>query len=295
LRRESSVATISRLTAESLGVFRGEALTKLGVTRKQIAGLRATGVIERVLPDVYRMTAVAPSRGQTIRAALLWAGPDAMAAGRSAGELYALDGVVADRPEIAVPRSVRVRSQVVIVHRPEDSATLMPRRHHGLRVTGVETTLAALAATLGNEAFEIACEDARRRRLTSVPALESYLARFARAGRPGISTLRDLLVQLDPVHAARSTLEVKTRRLLVANGFTDFVRELPLSWGGRTYRFDFAFDGAVSHSRSLPFPQRVCIAPRISFSGRRDSAPVGRPAPSVGSARPGGHRASRRQ
>ncbi len=83
---------------------------------------------------------------------------------------------------------------------------------------------------------------ARRRRLTSVPALESYVARFARAGRPGISTLRDLLVLLDPVHAARSTLEVKTRRLLVANGFTDFVRELPLSWGGRTYRFDFAFD-----------------------------------------------------
>jgi very-short-patch-repair endonuclease len=118
----------------------------------------------------------------------------------------------------------------------------MPRRHHGLRVTGVETTLVALAATLDDEAFEIACEDARRRRLTSVPALESYLSRFARAGRPGISTLRDLLVQLDPVHAARSTLEVKTRRLLVANGFTDFVREFPLAWGGRTYRFDFAFD-----------------------------------------------------
>ena len=54
--------------------------------------------------------------------------------------------------------------------------------------------------------------------------------------------MRALLDELDPVHAARSTLEVKTRRLLVAHGLTDFVRELPLEWRGRTYLFDFAFE-----------------------------------------------------
>ena len=43
------------------------------------------------------------------------------------------------------------------------------------------------------------------------------------------------------MRAAQSVLEVKTRRLLVARGFTDFVREFPLQWNGRTYRFDFAF------------------------------------------------------
>ena len=44
------------------------------------------------------------------------------------------------------------------------------------------------------------------------------------------------------MHPSRSTLEVKTRRLLVANGFSDFIREYPLSWNGRTYRFDFGFE-----------------------------------------------------
>jgi hypothetical protein len=73
--------------------------------------------------------------------------------------------------------------------------------------------LIALAATLGSEAVEIACEDARRRRLTSVRALRAYIDRFGRPGRPGIRNLRRLLDELDPVHAARSTLEVKTRRL----------------------------------------------------------------------------------
>jgi hypothetical protein len=105
----------------------------------------------------------------------------------------------------------------------------------------VEATLLRLAHLLDDEAFEVACEDARRRRLTSVPALRAYLDRHGRKGRPGVGAMRGLLEQLDPAHPANSTLEVKVRRLLVAREMTDFVRELPLSWNGRTYRFDFAF------------------------------------------------------
>jgi hypothetical protein len=98
----------------------------------------------------------------------------------------------------------------------------MIRTVRGLRVTGVECTLLALAASLDDEALEIACEDARRRRLTSVPAIRAYLARFGVKGRPGVQALRRLVDELDPVHAARSTLEVRTRRLLVAHGIADF-------------------------------------------------------------------------
>jgi very-short-patch-repair endonuclease len=67
--------------------------------------------------------------------------------------------------------------------------------------------------------------------------------RFGR-WRPGVVVVRRLLGELDPVNPARSTLEVKTRRLLVANGFADFVREFPLTWNGRTYRYDFCFERA---------------------------------------------------
>ncbi len=242
MARESAIATISRLSSRSLGLFRGAAATDLGVTRKQISTLHAAGVVERVLPDTYRMTAIVSSREQSLRAALLWAGPEAAAAGRSAGEVFGLDGVLAPTPEIALPRTVRARSPAVIVHRPLDPAVLMIRRHRGLRVTGVEATLVAHAAVLDDEAFETACEDARRKRLTSIGALRLYLDRFARAGHPGVSSLRALLAELDPVHAARSTLEVKTRRLLVANGLDGFVREFPLRWNGRTYLFDFAYE-----------------------------------------------------
>ena len=140
-----------------------------------------------------------------------------------------------------VAGSNRLRSDLVLVHHVRDRAPLQIRRHRGIPVTGPEATLVALGGALDNEAFEIACEDARRRRLTSVSALRSHLARYGSAGRPGVGALRTLLDDIDPVHAARSVLEVKTRRLLVASGLTGFVREFPLDWRGRTYRFDFAF------------------------------------------------------
>jgi hypothetical protein len=88
---------------------------------------------------------------------------------------------------------------------------------------------------------EIACEDARRRQLTGIPALRTYLDRCARPGQRGVASLRDLLAALDPVHASRSTLGIKARRLLRERGLTDYVRAFPLAGDRRTYFFDFAF------------------------------------------------------
>jgi len=235
------LGTLSQISEASLGVFRGRDAVDRGVTRKRLARLHAARLVERVLADTYRLSAVPRSSEQELHAALLWAGDDAAAAGRLAGALYWLEGVRAETPEIVVPRTSRVRSPHVIVYRTEAHAALMLRQLRGLRVTGVEPTLVILAATLDDEAFEIACEDARRRRLASVPALRAYLDRFAKAGRPGISAMRRLLGELDPTYPSRSTLEVKARRLFVANGVTNFVREFPLEWNGTTYRYDFAF------------------------------------------------------
>jgi hypothetical protein len=98
----------------------------------------------------------------------------------------------------------------------------------------------ALAAMLREEAFEIASEDARRRSLTSIPSLRAHVARHG--GRAGTARLRASVDELDPMHAVRSTLEVKTRRLLVSHGIHSFVRESPLTWSNRRYLFDFGFE-----------------------------------------------------
>lgn len=247
MTKDRPFAALSRLGAPTDGVFRGTAALAAGVTRKQLTSFLKDGVIERLHRDTYRLVAVAPSNTQSLRAALLWAGDDVCAAARSAGEVYGLEGVLAKSPAVVVAGTNRLRDDGVVVHRATDLSALMPRSYRGFRVTGVEATLVALAAQLDAEAFEIACEDARRRRLTSVPALRAYLERHGKRGRPGIAALRALLDELDPVHPSRSTLEVKTRRLLVAHGITGFTREFPLEWNGRTYYYDFAFE----HDRAI--------------------------------------------
>jgi very-short-patch-repair endonuclease len=236
---ESPATALSQLSERACGVFRVDAALDIGVTRNQLARFAKNGLIERVLPGTYRMVAVAPSPEQRLRAALLWAGANAATAGRSPGQRYRLEGVRAGRPEIVVPHGSRPRTSFALVTQGDPRA-LMIRTVGGVRTTGVEATLLRLAHLLDGEAFEIACEDARRRRLTSVTALGTYLQRHGRRGRPGVSALRQQLEVLDPHHPARSTLEVKTRRLLVAHGFNDFVREFALAWNGRTFYYDFA-------------------------------------------------------
>jgi hypothetical protein len=205
-----------------------------------LARFTREGALERLLPNTYRLVAVARSSEQDMHATLLWAGNGAAVGGRSAAQRYRLEGVRALRPEIAVPYTTRARTTFATVYHSEPRA-LMVRMVAGLPTTGVEATLLRLAHILDHEAFEIACEDARRRRLTSIPALRRYLERHAQRGRLGVTALRRALDELDPDHPARSVLEVRARRLLVAHGLDDFVREFPLEWKGRTYRYDFAF------------------------------------------------------
>jgi hypothetical protein len=112
-------------------------------------------VIERVLPDTYRIASSPATSEQRLRAALLWAGPDAAATGRSAAELYGLEGVRAAVPEIAVPLANRARTtRVGVVH--GSRAAFMVRRVRGIPATGLGFNLLRLAATLDEEAFEIA-------------------------------------------------------------------------------------------------------------------------------------------
>ena len=176
---EPAIAILSRLASERASIFSGRNAVSLGVGRNRLRKLLEQGVIERLHPDVYRMTAVAPSARQRLHAALLWAGESAAAAGRSAAELYRLEGVHATTPEIVLPPNVRGRVAGVQVYHA-DPKSLMVRTVDGIRVTGVEATIVRLGSILDEQAFEIAFDDARRRRLTSLPAVDAYLDRFGK-------------------------------------------------------------------------------------------------------------------
>jgi hypothetical protein len=102
MSQELAMARISRLASAECGVFRGRDAVADSVTRDQLTRLSGGGIIERVLPDTYRHTAVPPSSEQRLHAALLWAGREAAAAGRAAGEHYGLEGIRAADAEIVI-------------------------------------------------------------------------------------------------------------------------------------------------------------------------------------------------
>jgi very-short-patch-repair endonuclease len=243
MHNESPIAAITWMTVNTSGVLSGGEAVRRGVSRKQLQRLCQDGFLERVLPDTYRVVAVASTAEQRLRAALLWAGPRAAGWCRSAGMIYRLEEVVARSAEIVVPDSRGCRPPSgIVVRRSNDREALMIRQVRGFPVTGVEATLVALASRLDATQLEVACEDARRRRLTTVPAMRAYLDRHGRSGRSGSAALKQLLCDLDPEHPSRSKLEVLTRRLLAANGLGGFTRELRLEWNGRAYYFDFAYE-----------------------------------------------------
>ena len=159
-------------------MFRTEDARELGIPAKQLWAMQRDGLVVRVHPGVYRLTAVSATAVQQLRVALAWAGPDAAAAGRSAGALYRLEGVTSPTPEIVVPESKRARRPSIVVHHSRDRRALMIRVVDGIPTTGVEATLLLLAHLVDQETLEVVCEDARRRRLTSLPALHAYLDRW---------------------------------------------------------------------------------------------------------------------
>lgn len=108
MRAEAAIAALSGLARG--GVFASaDAVDKAHVSRKQLASLASAGVIDRVLPGVYRLIAVPRSWQQWLRAAILWGGEDAAASGPSAGQVYGFEGVHADKPHIVVPSARRLR------------------------------------------------------------------------------------------------------------------------------------------------------------------------------------------
>ncbi len=182
--RERAVAERSQLCATTNSVLRGAETVRRGVSRTQLGILAKADVIERVVPDTYRMTAVPASSEQGPRAALSGAGSGSMARGASAASVCGLDGVEATEPAAALGRNQHRRIDGITIARPTDRRALMPRTRRGFRVTGVEATLVALASVLDGGALETACEDARRKGLTSMPAHLACTNQSGKRGRP---------------------------------------------------------------------------------------------------------------
>jgi hypothetical protein len=228
---------------DSHGVFRRPHAVMAGLTKRQIAQRIAEHRWLRLYRDVYRINGSPPTWEGDVLAACWAGGFRAVAAIRSAAELYALPGGRRDLVEIACPRWRRVHQQALVVHETKalDSVDLTVVK--GIAVTTPARTLFDLGRVCRPGLVERALENALRRGLTTEGELDATLRRLSRSGRPGGPTLRTLLDGRNPGRRpTESEMETRLLQSMRAFGLPDPTTQHEV-WQGAMFiaRVDVAY------------------------------------------------------
>jgi len=235
---------VSQFAEQNHGVFGAEHLLELGVPNHLRRHRLVSARWEVVYDRVYRICGTPLEwRGEVLAAC--WAGGlRALAARRTAAELWKLPGRSTDFVEITCPRWRRARHEGLVVHETlalddADRSTV-----DGIPTTSVNRTLFDLASVVTPSVLDLAVENALRRTLTSKAELEHTLRRLGRRGRPGTQTFRRAVeLHLADRALTESEAELRLLRLIEHLGFPPLVPQYEIrdDDGRLVARVDFAY------------------------------------------------------
>jgi predicted transcriptional regulator of viral defense system len=163
----------------------------------------ANGELERLGPGLYRIAGSPSSWHQRVLTACLGGGDQCVASHRTAAALHRFDGFSPRTIEVTVPRSVRYRTALAVVHQSLD---LEPRDccHVGpIPVTTPSRTLIDLGAVKGWQRVEEAFDGAERDRTTARIAVTDRHREIRKRGRRGVGPMA-------VVHTVRSALNARS-------------------------------------------------------------------------------------
>jgi hypothetical protein len=152
------------------------------------------GRLRRVEPGVYQFTTSPVTWHSRSLALCLTSG--GVTSHRAGAVLWDLDGFRPGTREITVERRVRVRRSDAIVHQTSRPDLIHPRRRAGVPVVGPQRLAVDLASVVGPDQLAAVVDQLVRRRLASVGDLVAALVAHAVSGRPGVTALRAVLVDL---------------------------------------------------------------------------------------------------
>jgi hypothetical protein len=217
-----------------------------GATPSMIRHRLKTGRWMTIHRGVYLVAGAPITWEVKVHAAVLAAGPGALASHRTAGVLWAMDGFRRGRPEITVPRHRCPEQLPVRVHESTDLDLAAPVLRQGIPTTGRLRTLVDVGCLVEPLVLESAVEQTVRETSAEWPDLYDTLVQHSRRGRNGCGPFRAVLDDRygDKV-ITDSTFEMLVRRLLAGAGIddpvsqfsifdgTEFVAEVDLAWPDR--------------------------------------------------------------
>lgn len=194
---------------------------------------------------VYRSVFFAETPEQRLMAALLAAGPDAVASHESASWLWGLQPAPPERPTLTVPLARHPRVAGAHVYRSTNFAHLNVRHHRNFPCTDPLWALVDLAGVVPRDRLAAAVDKALSSKLVTVGAIEAELERRAGHGRRGAQPLRDLLAERGMTGGPEpSALEAEALALLRRWKIPVLGREVHAGPDGR-YRVDIALSPRV--------------------------------------------------
>jgi hypothetical protein len=215
---------------------------RVHLTGKQLEHALAVGRLVTVRRGVLRFAGVPPTRWQPLRAALLAAGPAAVASHRSGAEVWGMPGILAGQPEITVPSPAWPRLAATTTHQ----SRCLPDRHRAIHnrmpVTTPARTLADLSAFVGPRFLGRLVDDCLRRHLVVLDDLGDAYQVLASRGRRRLTVLRAVLEERMPgFDPAGSPAELDVACILVDAGLGRPVAQHQVVVRSTVYLLDWAY------------------------------------------------------
>ena len=256
------------------GVFSTRDLAELGIAAKVRRNRLAAGRWVVIYEGVYRI-AGAPStwRGDLL-AARSAGGPLAVASHRSAAVLHGVPGGTQVIVEITCPRWRRAQHDGLVVHETRALSTRDVTVVDGIATTTVERTIFDLCAVVGPRTIDLAIDNAVRRQITTVAALEAMLRRVGRRGLKGTRLLRALLRERDGAWTpTESEQEFMLLTTLQAHGLPKPVAQYTVldEQGQFVARVDFAYPELRIALEYDSYQEHVGRRPHVRDSRRRNA------------------------
>ncbi len=189
-------ARVAARAATQYGTFSAIQAVELGLNRRTLRRqVKQNRVIELHPPFAYAMAGSPATWEHSLSAAVMAAGPCAVASHRSAARLWALLPPEDDTVEISVPRSWCHDLRGVVCHRVGDLADNHVSLWRRFPVTKPARTIVDLGAVLPPDEVEDALDRALARRLINVAGVEWMRNQVSRQGRGGAGVIGRILDQ----------------------------------------------------------------------------------------------------
>lgn len=225
----------AELARRQHGVLSVDQALEVGMSRSAISRLVSSGRWRWELPRV-----LVPGRDELplmgrAASACIWAA-DGAVSHLTAAAIWGLVEAGPDVVHLTVRRWLRAPRGLAI----HCSADIQSQEVQGVRVTTVARTMLDLAGVAPAEQLETILEHALRRRLTSAPSLERFVATVGGQGRSGTAALRALVKRYGEA-PTESFLERKVQPLFARNRLPRPESQFSIVVEGERYRLDFAY------------------------------------------------------